>query len=151
MQFRIPRAYGPRLKAAAEGVGISATAWVRQLIIRQLDRDNTTVQAWTLPAGVAKRHAPVREIQTHPPDLFLSPVEQTAPTERTFRPLQRIEGTMKPWSMGALRAHDVAWFTNPQGYRFVLAGGSVWGLVVALEMDRGDGPALEMTLELERA
>jgi len=151
VQFRIPRVYGPRLRVAANVAGISATALPRQVVMRRLDQESPiAVRAWTLPEKAANRHASVRDVQRQLPKLFLAPVEQVSATQRTFQVFRKEEGGMRRWTVSELRAHDVDWFADLPGYRFVLAGGSVWRPVVPMEMDRGDGPALEVTMQLEK-
>jgi hypothetical protein len=150
VQFRIPRGYAPKIKAAAEGLGISSTAWLRQLVMRALGTGiMPTIQAWALKSEAA--HLAVLDVQQKPSSLFLAQVEQTKPTERTFRVLVRSSsGPPRPANVAGLKAHKVDWFIDLQGYKFVLAPGSVWRPIVALEFDRGNGPALEITMELEK-
>jgi len=148
LQFRIPRLYGPRLKVAASAAGISGAAWLRQAVINRLDEENLpSVRAWVLPQSAASLPAAVLDIQTKPPMLFLSAVDKISARERTFLALQKDTGGLRRWSVRGLRGHKVDWFTDLEGHRFVLAGGSVWSPIVAIETDRG----VEVTMQLEKA
>lgn len=153
IQTKIPRRTAETFYQMAKKEGISVAAATRRLIINvtaMQKRPPALIKAWVLDDNTAAEPGRVTSIQFVRPFYMLTPIEHYTPTTRTFG-VYHVE---EDGSIARLSAEDTAyrfstWATDPTRQRFILAGGTVWKIITAIDVDQGDGAALQLTLALE--
>jgi hypothetical protein len=109
------------------------------------------VKAWVVTAEAAKRGIGVRAVQENRPHWYLAQIDRISATERTFHVFwPKDDGKLIRMNAQSLRSLESGWFQDPDSARFVLAGGGIWEPIAPIEFDRGEGPAVELSLRLER-
>jgi hypothetical protein len=121
VQTRVPPAVGRWLAKQATNDGLSAAAWVRRLLLKEMSAMRT--EGWVVPAS--QKHPP-----TSTPSWILERCRDVSATEVEFAVLHG-PGHQKPGSpVTDAFLGDVDWYKQPAAYRFRLKGSAVpWAIV----------------------
>jgi hypothetical protein len=120
VQTRIPGEVAEQVDSLAAGEGLSVAAWLRRLILKEINSMYT--EAWTA-------EKPVIASQDGPASYYLKRVKDLSATEVEFAlihgPAHDRRGNVTPGYLS-----DVNWYRNPDDYRFFLSGSPMpWSIV----------------------